>query len=152
MSAPPPPNDGHPSNDPYQGQPPGQGHPPNQGPQHPYQPNPAWNTPPPPQPPSNNTGIVVGLAFAGLAIYSFVNVVVGFFIFFAAMDNRGGGQSIVIVGAVILAIVGLALGIGLLFIRKPVTTGLGIGLMLGWALWSILSAGLCTGLNPGLYG
>jgi hypothetical protein len=35
--------------------------------------------------------------------------------------------------------------------RKPWSQGLGMGLMIGWALVSIVSAGFCTGLNPGLY-
>jgi hypothetical protein len=29
---------------------------------------------------------------------------------------------------------------------------MGLGLMIGWALWSITTAGFCTGINPGLYG
>ncbi|GGO77948.1 hypothetical protein [Nonomuraea cavernae] len=55
------------------------------------------------------------------------------------------------VGAAVLALIGLGTGAGLLFVRKPWATGAGLGLMIGWALWSIVSAGYCTGLNPGLY-
>ncbi|MFG1708421.1 hypothetical protein ACFLIM_34980 [Nonomuraea sp. M3C6] len=89
--------------------------------------------------------------FAGLALYSVVNSVIGFFIFFAALDNNGANTPYVIAGTAVLALIGLGVGIGLNLIRKPWSRGLGLGLMIGWALWSILSAGFCTGLNPGLY-
>ncbi|GGP02604.1 hypothetical protein GCM10012278_10400 [Nonomuraea glycinis] len=98
------------------------------------------------------------MAFAGVGIYSAVNTVLGFFIFFAALSqgtSTSGGPSpsvLVAVGAVILVVVGLVAGIGLLFVRKPWATGMGLGLMIGWALWSITTAGFCTGINPGLYG
>lgn len=91
------------------------------------------------------------MTVAGVVFYSIVNVVVGFFIFFAAMEGSGGGKGFMVFGAVLLAVVGLGAGIGLLFFRRPWATGLGLGLMLGWALWSIVSAGFCTGLNPGFY-
>ncbi|MET8002874.1 hypothetical protein [Nonomuraea glycinis] len=98
------------------------------------------------------------MAFAGVGIYSVVNTVLGFFIFFAALsqgNSTSGGPSpsvLVAVGAVILVVVGLVAGVGLLFVRKPWATGMGLGLMIGWALWSITTAGFCTGINPGLYG
>ncbi|MFC5832572.1 hypothetical protein [Nonomuraea insulae] len=94
--------------------------------------------------------MLIGLLFAGLALYSVLNVVVGFVMFFAAMDTDS--TPYLIIGAVVLALAGLGAGIGLCFVRKPWSRGLGLGLMIGWALWSILSAGLCTGLNPSLYG
>jgi Ni,Fe-hydrogenase I cytochrome b subunit len=102
--------------------------------------------------------VTVAMAFAGVGIYSAVNTVLGFFIFFAALSqgNSSGGSTnpvaLVAVGAAILVIVGLVAGIGLLFVRKPWATGMGLGLMIGWALWSITTAGFCTGINPGLYG
>ncbi|WP_336212592.1 hypothetical protein [Nonomuraea sp. LPB2021202275-12-8] len=114
---------------------------------------PQWMPPPPPPPASNSTGLVVGMSFAGLGAYSIVNLVLGFVIFIAAMDqSTGGGTGLVAAGAVILVLVGLGAGVGLLLVRKPWATGLGLGLMIGWALWSITTAGFCTGLNPSLYG
>lgn len=111
---------------------------------------------PPPPPSSNTTGVTVAMAFAGVGIYSVVNTVLGFFIFFAALSQGNSGSSnpgvLLAVGAAILVIVGLVAGIGLLFVRKPWATGMGLGLMIGWALWSITTAGFCTGINPGLYG
>jgi hypothetical protein len=161
MSTPPPQGPG----DPGQGWTPPQPGPHPHGPQSqgphppgPQMPGPQWQGPPPPWPPPpqippNTTGIVVGMAFAGMAVYSVVNAVLGFAIFVAAMEAEGGsGITLVIVGAVFLALLGLGAGLGLLLVRKPWTKGLGMGLMIGWALWSILSAGLCTGVNPALYG
>lgn len=94
------------------------------------------------------------MAFAGIAIYSVVNSVLGFIVFFAALGPAGSEQAMpmLIAGTVTLVVVGLVAGIGLVLIRRPWTRGLGMGLMMGWALWSIFTAGLCTGLNPALYG
>ncbi|MFI7147301.1 hypothetical protein ACIBO2_20485 [Nonomuraea sp. NPDC050022] len=55
------------------------------------------------------------------------------------------------VAAGFLAVVGIGAGIVLVVLRKPWALGLGLGLMIGWALASIVSAGYCTGLNPGMY-
>ena len=55
------------------------------------------------------------------------------------------------VAAAFLAILGLGAGLVLAFLRKPWALGLGLGLMIGWALASIVSAGFCTGLNPAIY-
>ncbi|GAA2208583.1 hypothetical protein GCM10009850_040410 [Nonomuraea monospora] len=96
--------------------------------------------------------MLVGMLFAGLAIYSLLNAIIGFFIFFAAMGATGSPTPYLAAGAALLALVGLGAGIGLCFVRKPWSRGLGLGLMIGWALWSILSAGICTGINPSLYG
>ncbi|SEG76745.1 hypothetical protein SAMN05444920_104412 [Nonomuraea solani] len=94
----------------------------------------------------------MGLLFAGIALYSVLNTVIGFFTFVAATGQTGNTTPFVIVGTALLALIGLGAGIGLLFVKQPWARGLGLGLMMGWALWSILSAGLCTGLNPALYG
>ncbi|MEV1168711.1 hypothetical protein [Nonomuraea sp. NPDC049784] len=96
--------------------------------------------------------MLIALMFAGLAIYSVLNVVIGFLVVIA-MGSAGANATVyLIAGTVALALIGLGAGIGLLFVRRPWTKGLGLGLMIGWALWSIVSAGYCTGLNPGLYG
>ncbi|NUW46302.1 hypothetical protein [Nonomuraea rhodomycinica] len=91
------------------------------------------------------------MAFAGLALYSALNFLLVLVVLFAAMD-KGGNQLWTAIAAVVLALVGLGAGAGLLVLRRPWATGLGLGLMLGWALWSIVSAGFCTGINPGMYG
>jgi hypothetical protein len=89
--------------------------------------------------------------FAGLALYSVLNIVIGFFMFFATMGSSSANTPFLVAGTAVLALIGLGLGVALLLLRRPWTKGLGLGLMTGWALWSILSAGYCTGLNPELY-
>ncbi|GAA3249455.1 hypothetical protein GCM10020216_081530 [Nonomuraea helvata] len=97
--------------------------------------------------------MLIALIFAGLAIYSVLNVVIGFLVFITAFSEGAGSTPYLITGTVLLALIGLGAGSGLLFVRRqPWTKGIGLGLMIGWALWSIVSAGYCTGLNPGLYG
>lgn len=97
---------------------------------------------------------MVGLALAGVAIYSVINVMVVFGVLMVAGSAMGGDKAGVVIGAAaaFLALVGLGVGVGLLLMRKPWSIGTGLGLMIGWALWSIVTAGLCTGLNPSLYG
>ncbi|NBE95114.1 hypothetical protein FE391_18555 [Nonomuraea sp. KC401] len=97
--------------------------------------------------------MLVAFAFVGLVGYSVINVVVGFAVFLAAVESEANSTPIVIAGAVVLALVGLGAGIGLCLVRGKVwARGTGLGLMIGWALWSILTAGMCTGLNPSVYG
>jgi hypothetical protein len=130
-----------------QGQPPpGHGGPPEYGPPPPG-PHPA-----PSSGSGGGTGALIGFLFAGLAAYSALNIVIGFFVFFAAMSTPANSTPYLAIGAIALALAGLGAGIGLCFVRKTWSRGLGLGLMIGWALWSILSAGFCTGINPGLYG
>lgn len=81
--------------------------------------------------------------------YSIVNGIMAFFMFFAAMS--GGGNTFVLIAAIALGVFGLGGGIALICVRRPWTKGLGLGLMIGWALWSLLTAGMCTGLNPSAY-
>ena len=109
-------------------------------------PPPGWYPPPPPPP--NNTGTVVGLAVVGVLLFGAINLVVGLVIIVLASDYRG---AVVGVGAVILALIAFGGGAGLIALRRPWTKGLGIGLMIGWALLSITSVGFCTGLNPEMY-
>lgn len=92
------------------------------------------------------------MLFAGMFAYSIVNVVLGFFLLLGAMDSSGANNALMISGAVLLAVIGLGGGLGFGLVRKPWSRGLGLGLAIGWAVWSMLSAGICTGLNPTLYG
>ncbi|MBB6346403.1 hypothetical protein AB0C18_11680 [Nonomuraea muscovyensis] len=96
----------------------------------------------------------MALAFVGVTVYSVLNIVLGFVVLVMATSNSNDtiNTGILVAGALVLALVGLGAGAGLLFVRRPWATGLGLGLMLGWALWSIVSAGYCTGLNPTMYG
>jgi hypothetical protein len=105
----------------------------------------------PPQRSTRSTGLIVGLTFAGLVAYSIVNTVLGILIFLSTVDQNGSNYPIIISCTIFLALFGLGAGAGLQFLRKPWATGLGLGFLIGWALWSILSAGFCTGINPDLY-
>ena len=49
----------------------------------------------------------------------------------------------------LILIAGIAFGLGILLVVKAgrVARGIGLGMMAGWAILSILSAGFCTGLQ-----
>ncbi|WP_432928295.1 hypothetical protein ACQPZZ_01755 [Microbispora sp. CA-135349] len=83
-------------------------------------------------------------------------VVVNFVLFLVTLSVADGIASdhknvALIGGAVILAAIAFGGGTLLLLLRKPWSRGLGLGLMIGWALLTILTAGLCTGVNPSFY-
>ena len=63
----------------------------------------------------------------------------------------GSGPTAVVIGAALLALVAFGGGAVLIALRRPWAKGLGLGLMIGWALLSITSVGYCTGLNPEMY-
>ncbi|KAA0094814.1 hypothetical protein CIW49_24875 [Mycolicibacterium sp. P1-18] len=77
-----------------------------------------------------------------------MNLLVGLVVLAGASAHGG---AVVGVGAVILALVAFGGGAVLIALRRPWAKGLGIGLMIGWALLSITSVGYCTGLNPEMY-
>lgn len=114
--------------------------------QPPPPPPPGWYPPPPPPP--NNTGTVVGLAVVGVVAFGAVNLLVGLVVLAVAAEHGG---AVVGVGAVILALIAFGGGACLIALRRPWAKGLGIGLMIGWALLSVTSVGFCTGLNPEMY-
>jgi hypothetical protein len=120
----------------------------------PFQPPPPPPPPPPtppgwyPPPPPSSTGTVVGLAVVGVLLFGAVNLFVGLVVLAVAAEHGG---AVVGVGAVILALIAFGGGACLIALRRPWTKGLGIGLMIGWALLSVTSVGFCTGLNPEMY-
>lgn len=134
--APPPPPPAPPPGYPY---PPGYSYPPG----YPYG--------PPPQPPRR---ISVPMVILGPFLYAALNLVIGFigFIGAGAADSSGGSTNLVLGGtAVLLALIAFGGGTLMLLSKNPTAKGLGIGLMVGWALVSLFTAGFCTGLNPELY-
>ncbi|MHC9291896.1 hypothetical protein ACRCUN_05480 [Mycobacterium sp. LTG2003] len=136
-STPPPPP---PQSYPPPGPPPGYGPPP---PGYPY------GAPPPPQ-----SRISIGMVFIGPIVYATINLILGFMAFFAAgsYDSQGGNPNVVLgAAAVLLAVIAFGGGIVLLRQNSRYAKGLGIGLMVGWALVSLFTAGFCTGVNPELY-
>ncbi len=106
---------------------------------------------PPAQPPRR---ISVPMVILGPFIYAALNLVIGFlgFLAAAAEGNSRHDASLVLAGtAVLLAVIAFGGGSLLLLSKSPTAKGLGIGLMVGWALVSLFSAGLCTGINPVVY-
>lgn len=117
-----------------------------------YPPPPAgYPYPPQPQP---QPRISIGMVFLGPLLYAGVNLILGFMAFFGAgaVDSDGGSTNVVFAfAAVLLAVIAFGGGALLLRSRSPHAKGLGIGLMIGWALVSLFTAGFCTGINPTMY-
>ncbi|WP_238391017.1 MULTISPECIES: hypothetical protein [unclassified Mycolicibacterium] len=121
-------------------------------PTHPvYQYPPGYPYGPPPQP---ERRISVVMVILGPFLYAALNLVIGFaaFIGAGAADSAGGSTNAVLGGAaVLLAFIAFGGGTVMLLSKNPTAKGLGIGLMVGWALVSLFTAGFCTGINPDLY-
>jgi hypothetical protein len=110
----------------------------------PYPPYGGW--PPPPR----RSGDVVGGAVAGAAIYVAINLALGPLVLFG-LANVVRPQAAFATGAVLLGLIAFGGGAALIARRKPWPKGIGLGLMIGWAITSIVTVGICTGLNPVLY-
>ncbi|OLO98602.1 hypothetical protein BVU76_30020 [Mycolicibacterium porcinum] len=94
------------------------------------------------------------MVILGPFLYAALNLVIGFaaFIGAGASDSAGGSPNAVLGGAaVLLALIAFGGGTLMLLSKNPTARGLGIGLMVGWALVSLFTAGFCTGVNPELY-
>ncbi|MEU7693960.1 MULTISPECIES: hypothetical protein [Microbispora] len=96
--------------------------------------------------------MVIALAIVGVVAYGIVNFVL-FLVTLAVADGvASDNKSLALVGgAVVLALIAFGGGTLLILLRKPWSRGLGMGLMIGWALLTIFTAGFCTGVNPSLY-
>jgi hypothetical protein len=104
---------------------------------------------PPPRPPSS-AGLIVGLAFVGAFTYFVTNFVVAFVVLMLAADSSTSA-TVIATGTIGLALFAFGGGGVLLALRKPWAKGLGLGLMIGWALTSLVTVGFCTGINPSIY-
>lgn len=104
-----------------------------------------------PDPAPKQGGVVAAFAVAGAALFIVLNAVFGFVVFVAVANSGNSYPWILGVAAAFSALAAFGGGAALIMLRKPVTKGLGLGLMIGWALVSISTAGFCTGLNPHLY-
>ncbi len=147
----PPPGESSPDDDrPPAGQwPPGPPPPPG----YPYYPGPP---PPPgypyyPPPPQPRSRIAIGMVFAGSAIYFAINLFVALAVLAVAGSAGQSGNAMLAGAAVMLFLIAFAGGAGLLASRNRYAKGLGLGLMIGWALLSLFSVGFCTGVNPAMY-
>lgn len=123
-----------------------------------YPPPPPGYLPPPPgylpPPPESRSRISIGMAFLGSLAYAVINLILGFMAFIAVgeADSQDANPNLVLGFAAVL-LAAIAFGGGTLLLRSagPHAKGLGIGLMIGWALVSLFSAGFCTGINPSMY-
>lgn len=107
----------------------------------PYPPYPPY---PPSQPPKP-TGLVVGMAAVGALTYPPI-------CFVALIAALVSGSEPVFFGTIFgLSLFGLVGGAGLVATRRPWAKGLGIGLMIGWAL-AALTFGSCVALLSGALG
>ena len=114
--------------------------PPPYDPYHPYG--------PPPRP--SSAGTVIGLAVVGVFLYFAVNLAAVVILLMRSIESPDSNY--VVVGAAVgLFLFAFAGGGVLLALRRPWTKGLGLGLMIGWALTSIFTLGICTGINPTIY-
>ncbi|MCT7368083.1 hypothetical protein A7R75_03655 [Mycolicibacterium llatzerense] len=84
---------------------------------------------------------------SGVLIFPVINVGIGFVTVMIANQ----GKFLLALGAVALVLVAFGGGFSLWKTGNPASKGLGLGLMIGWALTSILTVGYCTGLNPTMY-
>ncbi len=118
-------------------------------PAYPYyanQPYPAWQ--PPPR--RAGGGEIFGAAVVGVFLYFGINLIVGPMVAFG-LGNVISPPMAFATGAIVLALIAFGGGGALLFVKSPWARGIGMGLMIGWALTSIITVGFCTGLNPALY-
>ena len=125
--------------------------PPAPPPGYPYGAYPPPSSPPPPAQPAPRR-ISVGMVFVGPLIYAALNLAIGFLAFiFAGSTTSGVSNAVFATTAVVLALIAFGGGTVLLLLRSPHAKGIGLGLMIGWALTSVVTVGFCTGINPGLY-
>ena len=91
------------------------------------------------------------MVFAGSAIYFAINLFVALAVLAVAGSAGQSGNAMLAGAAVMLFLIAFAGGAGLLASRNRYAKGLGLGLMIGWALLSLFSVGFCTGVNPAMY-
>lgn len=87
----------------------------------------------------------------GICSYVAINIVIGPLVLFG-LANAVSPNAAFAAGAVTLGVVAFGGGAALIAQRRTWPKGIGLGLMIGWALTSIFTVGICTGLNPVMYG
>jgi len=106
---------------------------------------------PPPAPPPPPRKISVAMVFVGAPIFIVINTVLGFAAFIVAGGQTDNSDAILGGAAVLLGLIAFGVGGYLLTVKSPQAKGIGLGLMIGWALTSLVTVGICTGINPSLY-
>ncbi|MDO3637125.1 hypothetical protein [Mycolicibacterium arseniciresistens] len=125
-----------------------------QGPPQGYPPGPPQGYPPPGYPyyppAQQKSRISAGMAVLGTLLYIMVNSVLAFAAFIVGADSRNS-DTVFGGAAVMLLLIAFGGGAALLRSANPGARGLGLGLMIGWAVTSLVTVGFCTGINPELY-
>ncbi|MBU9766485.1 hypothetical protein FR943_21910 [Mycobacterium sp. TNTM28] len=96
----------------------------------------------------------MGMVFVGPLLFIAINIAVGFATVMVTglVDHLGiSSDTVLALGAVLLALIAFGWGALLLRSADPDRRGVGLGLMIGWALTSVVTAGFCTGVNPSMY-
>jgi hypothetical protein len=91
------------------------------------------------------------MVFAGSGLYFAINLFVGLALITVAGSTSQGGNAVLAGAAVLLVLIAFAGGAALLASSNRYAKGLGLGLMIGWALTSLFTVGFCTGINPAMY-
>jgi hypothetical protein len=105
-----------------------------------------------PPPSRGRPTISAGMAVLGVFVYFVFNFVAGFVGFVAEGARSTGSPHFGIIGtAILLVLVAFGGGGAMLASHNSNARGFGLGLMIGWALTSLFTVGICTGLNPGVY-
>ena len=110
------------------------------------QPYPVWQ----PAPRKSGGGEIFGAAAVGVFLCFGINLIVGPMVVFG-LANVVSPNVAFATGAIVLGLIAFGGGAALLFVKSPWARGIGMGLMIGWALTSVVTVGICTGLNPMLY-
>ena len=109
-------------------------------------PYPGWS------PPRRTSGGEIAAAAAiGVFVYFAINLVAAVMVVLG-LGLAGSSNVVLLAGAILLGLIAFGGGGALVAQRNPWARGIGMGLMIGWALSSIVTAGLCTGVNPVMYG
>ncbi len=87
----------------------------------------------------------------GTVLYFAINFVLAWVFIFIASANSLSSNVVFATGAVVFAVIAFGGGALLLRLTGPTGKGLGLGLMIGWALTSLFTVGICTAINPSLY-
>ncbi|WP_234835106.1 hypothetical protein [Mycolicibacterium stellerae] len=109
---------------------------------------------PPPGPPPKRArpASSAGMAVLGVFVYFIFNFVAGFVGLLAGGSRSAGSLNVGIIGtAIVLVLVAFGGGGAMLASYNSNARGFGLGLMIGWALTSLFTVGICTGLNPEVY-
>jgi hypothetical protein len=92
------------------------------------------------------------MVFVGSPVYFVVNLIVGFgALVIAGSMTDDKANWVYLVAAVGLALIAFGAGGALLAAPSRHAKGFGLGLMIGWALTTLFTVGICTGLNPEVY-